>query len=79
MVTVSILTVPWNIALVNRSVLHNKDVMTTIKEKMKLRNMKELSFQEKSEVSELYQEMFFGPRLGDSVISPTIFQNKLKV
>ena len=57
MATIPILTVPWIIALANRSVLHKKEVMTTINEKMKLRNMKELSFQEKSEVSELYQEL----------------------
>ena len=72
MATISILTVPWIIALANRSVLHKKEVMTTINEKMKLRNMKELSFQEKSEVSELYQELFFGPRPGNSVISPHV-------
>ena len=64
MATISILTVPWIIALANRSVLHKKEVMTTINEKMKLRNMNELSFQAKSDVS--YQELFFGPKLGDS-------------
>ena len=51
---------------------HKKEVMTTINEKLKLRNMKELSFQEKSEVSKLYQELFFGPRPGNSVISPHV-------
>ena len=58
MAAISILTVPWIIALANRSILHKKEAMTTINEKMKFRNMKESSFQEKSEVSELYQELF---------------------